>query len=64
MSRLDLFNATEDFVLELARDCANDDRGATGDHRAFARKLACDNFWMTNKMETLFVEEYARCMTA
>lgn len=60
--RLNMLKASKELVIELARDCAEDDRGAAGDHRAYARKLACDNFWMSVEMENVFVDEYARAM--
>lgn len=62
--RLDLNNVSEDFVKELARSAAEDDRGATGDHRAYARKLVTSNFWASCKMENVFVDEYAAAMAA
>ena len=60
--RLDLRNASEEFVKELARDAAEDDKGTIGDHRAYARKFAIDNFWLFHAMENVFVDEYVAAM--
>lgn len=60
--RLDMKNASEELVKEIARAAAEDDRCATGDHRAYARKLAMDNFWLDAKMENVFVDEYESAM--